>query len=238
MALAARAAALAVAALAAAGPAAAIEPGGPFEGAWRAHIGARAGAYAIARAPAPDGSPAIRFELRPGDCMENRVDDCATHRERAELRSTEQPPLGSERWYRYRVFLPREHPEIGVEEIIGQFHDDEAPVLSTRYRGGRAVLVVQTRRGGKAAQAVAPFPKGRWIEVRTHCRWSKAEDGFCRVTIDGVPRLDYRGPTLTARAVRGPYLKIGLYRSHLDRFGRRQTPTGVVYFADVASGVP
>jgi hypothetical protein len=227
---------LLLAAMAAWGEARALEPNGLFEPGWRAHIGANAGAYAIRRAPAPDGRPAIRFELRSGDCMASRVRDCDTHRERAELRSVDEAPPGSERWYRYGLFVPFGHPEPGIAEIMGQFHNGEAPVLSSRHGGGEMRFVQQTGRGARVLETRADFPKGQWMTITTHCRWSAEEDGFCRVLLNGRAVHDYRGPTVMRNAGRGVYLKIGLYRSHLDRINGSRTPTGVVYFSDVETG--
>jgi hypothetical protein len=213
--------------------AAALTNNATFAPGWRAHIGAKAGDYAIRWSTAPDGRRAVRFELRAGDCIDNRVRDCETFRERAELRSVEEPPLGSERSYRYGVFVPTDFPEIGIDEIIGQFHDSVAPVLSTRHRNGGVSLVVQTRSGAIAQRTHVPssrFAKGRWVTVETLCRWSREADGFCVVRFDGDLVMRYDGPTVTAGAQVGPYLKIGLYRSHLDRFRGGPTPTGVIYF--------
>ena len=168
--------------------------------------------------------------------MANEVRDCATHRERAEVRTADEAPLGSERWYRYSIFIPAGHPEIGVDEIVGQLHDGVTPVLSNRYERGAVEIVVQNRKGAKAARAAAVLPKGRWVTFIDHCKWSKGPDGFCNVFVDGRQALAFTGPTLTAAAKHGPYLKLGLYRSHLERRGDTPTPTGVVYYSGVSIG--
>lgn len=203
---------------------------------WTLHIGDKAAAYAVRQATAPDGRAALRFELRAGDCMANEIDDCATHRERAELRAADEAALGSERWYRYSVLVPADHPAVGVEEIIGQLHDGVTPVLSNRFARGRVQIVMQNRRGAKAASGGAAMAQGRWTEFVDHCRWSKGADGFCNVFVDGRKALAFTGPTVSAAARHGPYLKIGLYRSHLERAKAGATPTGVIYFSNVSTG--
>jgi hypothetical protein len=115
----------------------ALEPNALFEPGWRAHIGANAGAYAIRRAPAPDRRPAIRFELRFGDCMANRIRDCDTGRERAELRSVDEAPPGSERWYRYGLFVPFGHPEPGVAEIMANSTTAKRPCSPAAMRAAK-----------------------------------------------------------------------------------------------------
>src|SRR4051812_30952789 len=112
--------------------------------AWREDIAPGARNHAVQAATLPDGTPGWRFELRPGDCRsDSRNNDCATARERAELRSLIEAPESAHCRYRLRILIPTEYPDIMPEQIIGQFHDSVAPVLSNRYGRGRWSLVVQ-----------------------------------------------------------------------------------------------
>lgn len=215
-----------------------------FEREWKFDIAPGAESYAIRRAPAPLPTPSgempIRIELRPGDCTpHNRVNDCATHRERAELRSLFEAEAGQELWYAFDLLIPGGYPEMSPAQILGQFHDGEAPVLSNRYQNGRMTLVVQTRSGAVADRKDLPaatLQKGRWSRFVYGVRWSRSDDGRLQVFMDGVSVYERRGPNMTASKRGGVYLKLGLYRSHLDRFRGGRTPVQVVYYAHIRRG--
>lgn len=215
-----------------------------FERDWKLDIAPGAEGYAIARAPAPVPPPSnevpIRVELRPGDCTRtNRINDCATYRERAELRGLFEAQADDELWYGFDLLIPVDYPEMSPAQILGQFHDGEAPVLSNRYENGRMTLVVQTRSGAVAAKATLEpdaIQKGRWVRLLYHVRWSRAGDGRIAVFANGASVFTHVGPNMTAADRGGIYLKLGVYRSHLDRFRGRRTPVQVAYYADIRQG--
>lgn len=224
----------------------ALEPGAAaplFAPEWKLDIAPGTDAYAVTRAPAPvlppGGGTAIRFELRPGDCNpNNRIGDCRTFRERAELRNLFEAGPGQELWYAFDLLIPVDYPEMSPAQILGQFHDGEAPVLSNRYEHGRMTFVVQTRRGAIAHKGLLPggvLQKGRWLHLVYHAAWSRA-DGLLEVFADGAPVFAYRGPDLTAAELGGVYLKVGIYRSHLDRHTGGPSPVQVAYYANLRRG--
>ncbi len=220
-------------------PSLALENNGAFPPAWRANIGNNAGTYAITRSVAPDGRPAIRFELRAGDCSINATDDCATFRERTELRSTIVMPIGVERWHHVAMFVPVDYPGIGLDEIVGQFHDGDKPVLSNRIKDGVMKFVIQTQRGATAASGLMPsalLKRGNWTDLAYHVRWSPEADGFIHVYAGATRVFSYIGPNVAPTQTSEPILKIGIYRSNLDRYTQGATPTAVLYYAEPTIG--
>jgi hypothetical protein len=53
--------------------------------------------------------------------------------------------------------------------------------------------------------------KNQWYDFVYHVRWSSGSDGFMRAWVNGVKKLDHRGPTLYAG--QGCYLKLANYHT-------------------------
>ncbi len=199
-------------------------------------VGAPAWGVETVRAPEPvrDGATALRFTVRPGDCSAghgNGWNDCATHRERAELKETGYQHQGETWWYGFSLYVPSDYPNIWPAKVaFAQFHQEGAkPAMMFQNDKGGLWLDIHDSHG-----TVAKLPliakedlRARWHDVVLHVHWSRHPDGFIMVDIDGSPAARWQGPTMWARDV---YFKLGLYRSHLERNpdGARHTQT--VYF--------
>ena len=76
--------------------------------------------------------------------------------------------------------------------------------------------------------------KGRWHTIKLHIKWSKNNDGFFYVWIDGKQKVKYIGQTMDANQV---YFKYGVYRSFLsrykDKYGVQKVPAQKVYYSNV-----
>lgn len=172
----------------------------------------------------------VRFELRPGDCA--KPDDCVSHRERVELSEDWRAPLEAEIWYRFRLLLPADYPEASPKQILGQWHDGRYPVLSNRYELGAFWFDLMTRKGTTTSRfPLTTFKKGAWNELVYAVRWSDADAGRLRIWHDGRLAVDHRGATLIRGTDVGPRLKLGIYRSDVDK-AEGPLPTQVVVFDD------
>jgi Polysaccharide lyase len=173
--------------------------------------GARGDAIETVASPVRDGQSAIRFTIRPGDCV---ADDCSEDRERVELKSREHEHEGDERWYAWSFYLAEDFESVWpAREFIAQFHQEgERPAmlfslepvgltLDSQFTETRSILI--------PAEAL----RGRWHDVAMHALWSKSM-GAIDIDIDGRRILSERRQTMSADAV---YFKIGLYRTHLSR---------------------
>jgi hypothetical protein len=173
--------------------------------------GARADAVVTIDEPRRDGRTAIRFTVRPGDCV---PEDCAEDRERVELKSREHEHQGDERWYEWSFHLPDDFESVWpAREFIAQFHqEDERPALLFSLEPDGLMLESQFV---EKRSLLIPTDKlrGRWHDVAMHVVWSKS-DGAIDIDIDGRRVLSERRQTMSAHEV---YFKIGLYRAHLSR---------------------
>ena len=56
---------------------------------------------------------------------------------------------------------------------------------------------------------------GNWFDILINAKWSKKEDGFFKIWVNGDLRYDYEGPTKSKSKV---YQKFGVYRTGITRY--------------------
>lgn len=195
------------------------------------------------KAKAPDGSLSERFEVRSGDCT-GTEQDCATDRERAER--FEAPPyskLNREYWYTYKIYFPEDFEFTPpVNNLFGQFH-----------QRGKGVNIVNIGMHGGQPEGyyfeLIPFEEGpglvdtllisntelreKWHTIVVNAKWSNKSDAFVKVWVNGVKKVDYKGPNINRNTP--VYFKYGAYRAYVSRYGS-PLPTQVVYYRDVRRG--
>ena len=205
--------------------------------------------YAHSRSRAPDGSVAERFELRSGDCPQS-TGDCRADRERVE--KSEQLPasrVGSEFWYSFSVFLPSDWPSTGrLTTKLGQFHqkgDGKPPVLfQLDDQTYEFELGDPSRRQGNPMKPIGAFKnirlksaaamKGKWTDVVVHAKWSRKNDGFIKMWVDGRQKVNLTGANVDRD--QPVYFKYGIYRSFVSR-AKKPYPTLVAWYRNINRGV-
>lgn len=189
------------------------------------------------------GRTSERFEVRQGDCAaQPGWSDCAMDRERSEM--SELKPytqMNSPTWYSWSVYFDPSWPDISpVTTTVGQFHQ--------RNQSAPAVLFVQKngvyRMRIESAKALWPADKqiyvlvnpkllrNRWHNIVMNANWSTGADGFIRVWVNGVLKVDIKGPTTVNTTP--VYFKYGIYRSFVSRVPNR--PRHIVYIDEVRKG--
>jgi hypothetical protein len=132
---------------------------------------------------------------------------------------------GREAWWAHSVMFPDDYvaPPAGGWGVVfdfhhtgltGQanFHVDAAPEpVGLRLRGYGGPKVD----GGHYEVVLGPVRRNVWYDFVYHVRWSSGQDGWFRAWVNGVKRLDHRGPTLYAG--QGCYLKLANYHSAFGR---------------------
>ena len=181
-----------------------------------------------------------RFEVRPGDCAANTGwDDCANDRERSELSENGgRTPAGRTWWYGWSLYLPSDYPNVYPTKVaLGQFHQSSShPVWMFQNSSGGYHLDDQVHGSTVRYHTLIDEKalRGRWHRIEVQARWSRKEDGFMRVWVDGNQKVDHAGPTMDADEV---YFKYGVYRSFLSRYKTARkvdaVPPQVAYFANV-----
>lgn len=181
-----------------------------------------------------------RFEVRSGDCHFNRgFNDCKKDRERSELSEQGMRSLrGTSAWYGWNFYLDQDWPDVWpTKTVIGQFHQVRAhPVwMFLNYKGA---LVLDDHSQGRGTRKIELIPaselKGKWHRIEIHANWSRDKSGFFKIWVDGTPKFEMHGPTMTADAV---YFKFGVYRAFISRYkattGASEVPTQSALFANV-----
>ena len=74
---------------------------------------------------------------------------------------------------------------------------------------------------GRFTAPIGPVVRNVWYDFVYHVKWSSGSDGFIKAWVNGVLKLDHRGPTLYAG--QGVYLKLANYHS---AFG---SPSSVIH---------
>lgn len=183
-----------------------------------------------------------KFEVRPGDCSsEGSWSDCANDRERSELKEPVDNRFtghGSEQWYGWSIYFPEDYINIYPTKVaLGQFHQVKShPVWMFQNSDGGYHLDDQvyghTRHYHKLISE--NDLRGKWHKIEVHVKWSKKDDGFMKVWINGEQKVNYSGQTMDAETV---YFKYGLYRSFMSRYKLMnnvdKVPAQIVYFANV-----
>jgi hypothetical protein len=185
-----------------------------------------------------ENSSCFQFQVSQGDCYETKEwSDCSTFRERAELVDYRFAPINKLVEYKFSIMLPLGYPELGVKQIIGQWHNDVyGPTLSLRHLNGVLWLDLMLEKN----RTTKKFPlknlkPGIWQSFVLKIVWSVDDNGKIELLRNGIKEVNYRGQTLDFNLKKSPYFRFGLYRSHLYRLSRPSWPTQSVFYCDISS---
>lgn len=183
------------------------------------------------------------FEVHPGDCAGNRSwNDCDQDRERSELSEIRKGPLESkEYWYGWSLFFPESFPNVHPTKVtLGQFHQYKShPVWMFQHTQWGYQLSDQVNGRARALYPLIEEGelRGRWHKIEVNVRWTTAEDGYFRVWVNNVNKVNYAGRTMDDGKI---YFKYGVYRAFISRFKtmfrQGSVPPQVVYFSNVKRG--
>ena len=161
-----------------------------------------------------------RFEVRHGDCAaDTGWSDCAQDRERSELSGSKDNYPGTEYWYGWSIYVPEDYVNISPTKVaLGQFHQKSShPVWMFQNSTGGYHLDKQV--SGYTDTYYKLIDKkdfrGKWHKIKLHVKWSRKNDGFFKVWVNGKQKVDYKGKTMSASQV---YFKYGVYRSFMSRY--------------------
>jgi len=182
-----------------------------------------------------------KFEVRNGDCYWNsNWNDCENDQQRSELTERKKTTIsGNEYWYGWSVYLPRDfvhlYPAIST---IGQFHQDHSHPVWLFQLNENAYAVSELTKGAIFSEwqlAKIDEMKGKWTKLEIHVKWSKNDDGFLRVWVNGKQKVNYIGGTMTAKKV---FFKYGINQRQLAGYKfkgnyKDPIPTQIVYYSNV-----
>ncbi len=198
--------------------------------------------------PARSGNQSIRFEVRSGDCSASRDgkwSDCDHDRERHELRQSGNGTGFREFWYHWSIYFPEDFSAVyPVKSALGQFklgsssEGINGPPMFM-FQNGSGGYTVDNQVIGRTYQQKRILTdeeiRGKWTDVLINVNWSKKEDGFFTVYVNGetTPRYHWPGPTVLDDRYSRIFLKLGIYRSFISR-AQGPVATQVVYYDDIA----
>ena len=183
------------------------------------------------------------FDVRPGDCSSSGGwSDCKKDRERSELSEIDRTSgLGDDFWYGWHIYFPKDYANVyPTKTALGQFHQHKShPVWMFQNSSGGYHLDDQVRGSTRKYYPLIDKSelRGKWHKVEVQVRWAKKRNGYFRVWVNGVQKVDYEGQTMDAKNV---YFKYGVYRTFMSRYKNKynaeQVPAQKVYFANVKRG--
>ena len=226
-------------------------PEDDYRGPWFATIDLDATDYAwqMQTEKTRKGPTALRMELRHGDCFTayphqpaREWDDCTRDRERSEIREKWYAPIEKGIWYSFSMYIPEDYEWMYPKQIFFQWHGgDWGPNVYFQLKRDKFLIDILTEEHQTTTQhEVGELPRGEWIDFVVYAKWTKYDSGFFVLNINGQEVWDYQGATMDPKTYdlgKGPYVKMGIYRSHLFRWDEeRDRPTHILYFDEYRRG--
>jgi hypothetical protein len=195
-------------------------------------------AYQIIKDPTGEAPTATveKFTVHSGDCgVSAEWSDCKNDRERVELGEKGRTNRDGETyWYGWSIYFPKDYPLIfPVKVALGQFHQEQGSPLwmFQQLEEGYLLEAVFLDADKKFLLISDKDLRGVWHKIEIQVLWSQKAKGFFRVWVDGIQKVNYKGPTKQKTQL---YFKYGLYRSFLSRYGKPgAVPAQEVYFSNV-----
>ena len=220
--------------------------------------GARGYAYTRVAGFARKGPTSLRFELRSGDCYTAYPlnptigwDDCTRHRERTEVREKWTAMWDRPIWYGISMYIPDNYNFLYPKQIIFQWHRGEQPIAYLKLERKNLKLDILTELGQSTSiydlgNVLEMGWAGKWIDILWNVNWSVDDTGYLYMWINDRQVIQHRGATsdkekgkcLASNGNCGPFVKYGIYRSHLFRYegGEDNLPTQVLFFDEYRRG--
>lgn len=179
-----------------------------------------------------------RFEVRPGDCT-SQYDwsDCRNDRERSELAESGYTPDGTEFWYGWHMYLPKDFPNISpTKTVMGQFHQKNTdPAWLFQHARDDGYYI------GRSFGSTSDYAKlissedlrEKWNKVQVHVLWHTS-NGFFKVYVNDELKYKFNGKTSSGTGI---YFKYGVYRSFISSYRNayegKNPATQFMYFSNV-----
>lgn len=211
--------------------------------------------YSVVEAPLNPirfGHSSERFELRHGDCGGQDCGRSDGSRERSEVsQNGDQNLEGKTYWYGWSMYVPHDFPEVGnipgtsKTQTFAQFHQNPlnpdsgwypAWMFGKEFNGDFIVRSFPTYNNPPyVSNSYKLIDKNyftsRWHDFLVNSKWSTRSDGFMKIWVNGVKKVDYNGPTMSPNN-KWVYFKYGAYRpSDTNNLG-----STVIYFDEIRRG--
>ena len=175
--------------------------------------------------PVRAGEKSIRFEVRSGDCGQDKDgdwSDCKNDRERHELSTSKKDYMSKgEYWFSWSIYFPKDHQNLSpLSNAYGQFHQKNGhPVFMFKELRNGYTIVRSIKEDYSDYNETKLLGNeealGNWFDILINVKWTKKNDGFFKLWINDELKYDYKGPTKTKQYV---YQKFGVYRTGITRY--------------------
>ena len=174
--------------------------------------------------PDPLGSDdqVIQFEVRHGDCGENKQpdgskwSDCDGGKDRAEINN--RLPERGEVWYQWEIFFPKDYLSISpAKNIHSQYKlisEKNKKKNSRKYLFFEEIKYALFFRGQKLVDDV----RGKWTKIQVHVNWTTEKKGFLRVYANGELKFRNDGYATLRPGYDAVRIHHGIYRIDLYRY--------------------
>jgi hypothetical protein len=183
----------------------------------------------VAKAP---GKYAARITVRTGQIQGTGQGGVATERAELQLRKELWTHEGEAYRYSFSLYLPTGFPKETQRTVLGQWRQIcptqdsckvDNPILAQRMKKGKFSISLYGDSGEpKVLYETKKLPLGRWLDFAYEVKFSKQDDGFVRVRLDGKELVDFKGVTAYSSQVGyagvGEFdFRVGLYRDRMKR---------------------
>jgi hypothetical protein len=179
------------------------------------------------------GMRGVRLHTQPGDS--NVAGSGSAERNDLTLSQTATDCYeGREQWWAHSILFPDDYVDPPMSTgstwnwaVVFNFHNTStgagqanfqimAMPTSAIARDRPTGLNFQVAYGSQTKPtlykaAIGPVVRNTWYHFVYHLKWSSSADGFIKAWVNGVRKMDYRGPNLYAG--QGCYLKLANYHS-------------------------
>jgi len=187
----------------------------------------------------PPGEYIEIFQIKSRDCEASDLyTDCDEDSERVGLKEKNKFYKNeSEYWYGWSLYFPDKYLVISPAYTVhSRFKSEDLRWdFGTGSKEKDYRLVVKFDNGKKINQSLIESKnlRAKWHKVEVNAKWSDTNQGFFKVWVNGIQKVDYSGPTMNNNSMNFRY---GIARYKLARFEnkfKKNTPAQKVYFSNV-----
>ena len=184
------------------------------------------------------GKVALKFKNGIGDCGEHSsgLSDCETNRERSEFSMLSWE--NKEKWFKFSIFIPEESvfPK-GANNSVWQIHSKSGPVNFKIKLTSKGDLVWDDHILEKEMHILSKTKvKGQWNDFVVNMDFDESnKNNKVKIWANDDLVVDYVGKTHNNKSKK-VYMKVGIYKSHLDRAQKSDMGTSIAYYDAIAIG--
>ena len=184
------------------------------------------------------GNVALKFKNGIGDCgnHSNGLSDCDTHRERSEFSMLSWD--NTEKWFKFSIYIPKDSvfPK-RANNSVWQLHSMNGPVNFKIQINDLGDLVWNDHINDKKKEEILSYKKvkGQWNDFVINMDFAEMNNNKIKIWSNNDLVVDYVAKTHN-EVSKKVYMKIGIYKSHLNRALKDDMGTSIAYYDAIAIG--